>query len=45
MPLLGGNVKKVMKNHSEEYGKTRDTLPLAAARKDLWPGGKGEGRG
>jgi hypothetical protein len=23
-----GNVKKVMKTHSEEYGKPRETLPL-----------------
>ena len=26
-----GNVKKVMKNQSEECGKTRETLPLAAS--------------
>jgi hypothetical protein len=23
-----GNVKKAMKNHSDEYGKTSETLPL-----------------
>ncbi len=26
--VLLGNVKKVMKNHSEEYGKKKETLPL-----------------
>jgi hypothetical protein len=28
-----GTVKKVMKNHSEEYGKTRETLPLEGGGK------------
>jgi hypothetical protein len=28
-----GNVKKAMKNHSEEYGKTRETLPLEGGGK------------
>jgi len=26
--LKTGNVKKVMKNHSEEYGKSKETLPF-----------------
>jgi hypothetical protein len=26
--FASGNVKKVMKNHSEEYGKKKETLPL-----------------
>jgi very-short-patch-repair endonuclease len=28
-----GNVKKAMKNHSEEYGKTTETLPLEGGGK------------
>jgi hypothetical protein len=36
---MRGNVKKVMKNHSEEYGKIRKTLPLVEDPAELWRGG------
>jgi len=31
--FASGNIKKVMKNHSEEYGKKRETLPLEGGGK------------
>ena len=33
MTITKGNFKKVMKNHPEKYGKTKETLPLEGGGK------------